>query len=106
MNDHSPKIITQERCCSVSKCECGVYHLNYQWATIHLNLETLIKTMEIAYNYNVRGDWYKSDEPLRIEFGPAMLLVEHEDFNDFYKALEDATTIEMNIDKLISDNTK
>jgi hypothetical protein len=61
----------------------------------------LLRVLEIAYNHESKGNLNKSKQPLKISFGTSALFILPEDFNSFYKVIEDATSKEMNIGNLV-----
>jgi hypothetical protein len=68
---------------------------------VHLQLERLLYVLEIAYKYGAKASELDAAPPLNINFGKGALIIKNSDFIDFLSVVEESTSIEMNIDKLV-----
>lgn len=104
MSVHKKEILGISEKCMIQKCNCGAFHLHYQYLSITIKKETLFAIMHKCYAW--KGQLKKSTacchkRPFKLALGVCTLTISCEDFEEFNQVIQETTTKLLKLDQLV-----
>ncbi|MBN1928883.1 MAG: hypothetical protein JW764_05025 [Chlorobiaceae bacterium] len=88
----------------VSRCRCGAYHLRYRYVDVTIRRETLYLIMEECFRYEEESAKREEQrpEPMVFSLGVVTLTILPVDFAAFSRAIGDAVSADLGLDRLLA----
>ncbi len=106
MENHKQKVIAKGDICTIAKCSCGIYHIHYQFITIRVRQDGMIKLLQILAKLEKETRGKRPDHYLQIKFGTISLTMAENDFVDFFNMVQEALTDEIELPNFFQKNMK